>query len=627
VKKTLTVTLALALVSVWIQAASDHSPGERAFERHIDGVGGREAAATIRSALVKGTGQEGGRSFAFELRVKAPGLVLFSLGPIGRAAIRMGRDHESRCWRMDGDTVFELGEAQSSQLLSLGLGYNLARQLKMAETLVAAACSEAMEGGRRVSVVNVVAGGEGVSPMVFDSDTGLLVRAGEVSFDRYGEVGTVRMPFRVVPDARTTFEVESILLNEEMDDALFEKPDAGVAKNEGPQPYDTLLSMTGQLQIVRQPATADFGRGALDALPRFDPGAARSWQVDLRGCDVSGLDLDDALTDLLHADFDSKTSWPARMPVGFDPGGIMELGKDPGLRVRQLHARGITGKGIGVGIIDQTLLVDHAEYGDRLRLYEEIHAPAGAPAQMHGPAVASIAVGKRLGVAPGADLYYIAEMHGTFQPGHGFEWDFTPLARSIERLLDLNDTVSIGRRIRVISVSVGWSAGQKGFDEVNAAVERATREGVFVISTAIEATHGLAFHGLGRQAMADPNEFSSFGPGSWWERNFLEGRSRFPAGRRLLVPMDARATASPTGVCDYVYYSAGGWSWSVPWIAGLYALACEVDPGITPERFWAVALETGRTTQIQRGTETLELGTIADPVTLVDRLEAGLGRR
>lgn len=84
--------------------------------------------------------------------------------------------------------------------------------------------------------------------------------------------------------------------------------------------------------------------------------------------------------------------------------------------MRELHALGITGKGVSIGIIDLTLLVDHREYAGRLRLYEEIHTLRGSEgvpadtgeAQMHGPAVASIAAGITVGVAPDADLYYIA---------------------------------------------------------------------------------------------------------------------------------------------------------------------------------------------------------------------------
>ena len=74
----------------------------------------------------------------------------------------------------------------------------------------------------------------------------------------------------------------------------------------------------------------------------------------------------------MYASFDSQTQWPAanKIPAGFDWRKIMELNKDPGLEVRALHEQGITGKGVSIAIIDQTLLVDHIEYKDRLRLYE-----------------------------------------------------------------------------------------------------------------------------------------------------------------------------------------------------------------------------------------------------------------
>jgi subtilisin family serine protease len=50
---------------------------------------------------------------------------------------------------------------------------------------------------------------------------------------------------------------------------------------------------------------------------------------------------------------------------GFDPTRVTESGKDRGLEMRALHARGITGKGVGIAVIDQPLLVNHVEYADR----------------------------------------------------------------------------------------------------------------------------------------------------------------------------------------------------------------------------------------------------------------------
>jgi hypothetical protein len=239
---------------------------------------------------------------------------------------------------------------------------------------------------------------------------------------------------------------------------------------------------------------------------------------------------------------------------------------------------------------------------------------------MHGCATASIALGKRIGVAPRADLYFIAVQNGSYTAARQLQMDFTGVAAAIHRLLDINETLPPARKIRVISLSVGWSPGQLGYDETMKAVERGTRQGVFVLSTALRKTHSLRFDGLGREAMADPNRHESYGPGSWWANTFWGGDMRFKPGTRLCVPMDGRTTASPSGPNDYVHYDNAGWSWAVPWIAGLYALACQVEPEITPEIFWAKALKTGRTIRLRGQGEDIDFGTLADPVALISEL-------
>jgi len=504
----------------------------------------------------------------------------------------------------------------------LAIGFLLPGQPGLFDKLTNAICLAADEGGRPGVAIGRDDPASPFPQLVFDRQSGLLARAGRTRFEDYREVEGLKIPFAAQSGGPARLQVEQVRFNVPIDPAVFERPDAATAApSVVSSPRErTLRSGVGRLEIVREPEPARFGRGTLSELPVHDAESSRPWQVDLRGYDLAELDLSNRLPDLLHADFDSATRWPAQLPAGFDRDRILALGKDPGLAIRTLHRRGITGRGIGLGILDQPLLVQHQEYRDRLRLYEEIHIPDGAQAQMHGPAVASIAVGQSVGVAPAADLYYLAEQHGTFTDQGQFDWDFTWLAQSLDRLLEVNRSLPSGRKLRVVSVSVGWSPNQKGYAEAMAAVERATRDGVFVISSALESTHGLRFHGLGREAMADPNDPAAYGPGSWWASVFWSGQRRFGPGERLLVPMDARAVASPTGTDHYVYYSSGGWSWSIPWIAGLYALACEVKPDLDPGLFWATALKTGRTVSVTRKGETLDLGTIADPVALIEAL-------
>ena len=77
----------------------------------------------------------------------------------------------------------------------------------------------------------------------------------------------------------------------------------------------------------------------------------------------------------------------------------------------------------------------------------------------------------------------------------------------------------------------------------------------------------------------------SYTLGSWqWESAEMFEKS-------ILVPMDGSTTADMSGD-TYVYYADGGWSWTVPYIAGVYALCAGVDPDITPEAFYDAAVKT-----------------------------------
>jgi len=286
------------------------------------------------------------------------------------------------------------------------------------------------------------------------------------------------------------------------------------------------------------------------------------------------------------------------------------------LGIRSLHAGGITGRGVGIAIIDQTLLVDHQEYAGQLRLYEETDDIIGdwSESQMHGAAVASIAVGKTVGVAPEADLYYIATALG------GDMKDFTYQACSIQRILEVNEQLPPERKIRVISMSIGWGEEVTGYDELMAAVGEAKSTGMLVVCSSIVWIYGFKFHGLGRSPLSDPDAFESYEPGMFWARDFAGERPL----DQLLVPMDSRTSASPTGKGEYVFYREGGWSWSIPYIASVYVLAVQVNSEITPERFWTLAIETGRTIELKHDGEIIQLGPIVDEVALIEKLQAEL---
>jgi hypothetical protein len=230
---------------------------------------------------------------------------------------------------------------------------------------------------------------------------------------------------------------------------------------------------------------------------------------------------------------------------------------------------------------------------------------------MHAPAVASIAVGKTVGVAPQAALYFLADNEMN---------SYSHLAQSVRRIVAFNWSLPEGHKIRVLSMSIGWMADSPGVQDITAAVNEARAAGIFVISTSLELTDGWNFVGMGRSALVDTNDFASYTPSPWWSDQFYNARD-FPSSQFLLVPMDARAAASPTGAKDYAFYGVGGDSWAVPYLAGIYALACQVKPAITPPEFWSAALKTGRITQIEYNGKQYSFGVILNPQALIASLQ------
>lgn len=359
-------------------------------------------------------------------------------------------------------------------------------------------------------------------------------------------------------------------------------------------------------------------------------------RVNLQHCDLTELDLSDKFNILINSEFDTQTKWPKSLPQSFNPTQVMEAGKNPGLDIRSLHNRGINGKNIGIAIIDNALLVDHIEYKKRLRLYEEINGGHG-DASMHGPAMSSLAIGKDIGTAPEANLYFIGTSNikprktGDIRP----RFDFSNYATAINRILDINKGLPKSKKIRVISISASWAPENNGYKEINEAVKKAKANGIFVISGNLDEIYNYKFffHGLDRDPLKDSDGFSSYKVIPWDEWISLLDRRRFPEfialyedrfdrnkeREILLIPIYSRTYASQNGKKEYTFSRGTGWSMCPPYLAGIYALACQVKADITPDIFWEIALETGEQRVIQKDDKKFR-GKIINPVKLIQAI-------
>ena len=355
----------------------------------------------------------------------------------------------------------------------------------------------------------------------------------------------------------------------------------GFARRQEPEPKPYTLRWAGGLDIGERGAVP---LRDLDELARLD-----AWE-GLQGVSLEALDLRDQGELVRSSTFDTRTIWPPaeRLPPDFDPQALLEAGRNPGLGLRQLHAQGIDGRGVGLAIVDQPLLLGHQEYAASILRYDA-SGLRGVEPQMHGPPVTSIAAGRSLGVAPAAALSYYAVPMWSYQSG-----DYAAL---LDRILARNQELPADERVRVVSISTGMFPQLEGFDLWRAALERAEEAGVLVITCDTQVfRYGL----LQLVPGADPDDPSSY------------RRSRYAReGAVLLVPGAGRSLASHRGPQVYQLDPDGGMSWGAPWIAGLAVLGFQVAPELEPRALLGAMLQTARLT---------EVGPVADPAAFVAHL-------
>lgn len=367
-------------------------------------------------------------------------------------------------------------------------------------------------------------------------------------------------------------------------------------------------------RTVPPATTAGFPR--LTALPK-PPTVDNPFQMDFAHKDARALDLSGQGDVLARgALFDSTTLWPTALPPEFRPGELLEQGKDPGLGVRAIQAQGLTGRGVHVAILDNApLWRDHPEYAGITIKYAE----AGAVPHAGGVPVFSVMGGANVGVAPGVKVSYYTVQFGA---DNGQLHDFTYMAAAINRILDENRRLPEEDRVRVICAPIGASPDEVGYEDLRAAYRRAVRDGVLLVTSDMVGLYSYQVMGLGREPYADPNQARSYTPGSWWaDAWFNNGGQFWFAGKTIYVPMEARTLAAQTGP-DYRYYPRIGLGAALPWAAGMYALAVQANPKITPEQFLKIAYETGDYTTVKRNGQEYQLGPIINPGRIIERVKA-----
>ncbi len=595
------------------------------IDRHLQAIGGADLVGKIQTAHLKIAGQTGPQLFQMEVFYRADGKLAFMVYGRHGLEARQVRDERGIWWRMDAASSRKL--TQEKDLLDLyammvGLEPPVWLRLNDLFSHFQAGDREKM-GGAEVNTFRAATRFGGVVKFGFDTATGLLVRVNDTAIEDYSTEFGILFPHQIRQENQI-LKVLKVNPNPRLEDTLFAPlPESNelVRKAETSNIlYDERQMVSNRLGIVRVPAAVPLLPMPMLEWPTADPRVTNRAPLDLRAVDLTGLDLAGKQSDLLQADFDFKTQWPSSLPAEFNPRKIIQNGANPGLGIRQLQARGITGKGVGIALIDQALLVEHREYKDRLKLYEE-HVRVESSASVSGCFMASLAAGKSAGVAPGASLYYWAGTYTMGSDGFAADADVDWLAATIDRVIEVNQWPVVEPKIRVIAIAVGCNPKSRAWPNYQKSIQRAQQAGIWVIANGADEATGFAFQGLERDPMAAPDDEKAYrvsqikldeGPAS------VNKNQTLPC---LFAPASSRTVAHCTGTNDYVYTVKGSRVAAVPYLAGLYALACEVKPQLKPGEFMAAVLKTGRTITHSQAIGKSEPGIMINPSELISFLE------
>ncbi|MFC1538563.1 S8 family serine peptidase [Candidatus Latescibacterota bacterium] len=314
--------------------------------------------------------------------------------------------------------------------------------------------------------------------------------------------------------------------------------------------------------------------------------------------DVSSLPL----SELALLEHDNQTNWKkiTNIPREFTPEKWLETAKDPGLSVKELHRKGITGSGISLAVIDKPINPNHTEFTDCIHFFQVISDSAKVHNyrfHYHGIACTSILCGEQCGIAPGAQLYYIAI------PDDARNLYNHCLA--IEKLIEINSSLPEGKKIRAVSIS-HYVASVKSDEQLRIwaqSLKKANENNIAVIYSDLKTTHAI-FTGGGCPPYLDRNNPDNYDYSSW-AKEFTD---------RIIVPADFRTTANNRNKTHFTYWGDGGFSWAIPYITGLAGLAWGIDETLTIEQIFELLAETK--------TETISGKFVVNPVGFIHAVQS-----
>lgn len=321
---------------------------------------------------------------------------------------------------------------------------------------------------------------------------------------------------------------------------------------------------------------------------------------DVRWGDLTKIPAPLAFNTIATLAFNLDTEFGKSMDISK---AVLEKGKNPGLGIKSIHKRGITGKGVCVAIIDQNLCLEHPEFKGKVVQYKDVGCNQPPyKGSMHAPGVMGLLAGNTVGSAPDVHVYFAAAPSWT--------QDAKYQAKGLEWILKVNRSLTKGSKIRVVSISAAPSGKGSPFNKNiklwDKAVKKALKEGILVLDCTEH--HGII--GPCYNDIHDPDNLSKCKigfPGISVSRRLSK--------KLLYVPCSYRTTAEEytDGYPSYQYWGRGGLSWSIPYVAGVLALGWQIKPDLKADEIVRLLIQTAYITD--------DGYKIINPVAFIDAVE------
>ncbi len=278
------------------------------------------------------------------------------------------------------------------------------------------------------------------------------------------------------------------------------------------------------------------------------------------GCDLTNIAFDPELyndKDIRLIAISTTTKLPDNHPFKYiNEESIYHVDKD----IQKLHKQGIDGTNINIAIIDNCFKAVPKEIKNSLYSYKKMFD--AKESSFHGSVVSCQLGGENLGIAPKSKLYFYATPEKN-------QRDFNIAA--LKDIINLNEQ---GADIRIVSIS---AAAQTHSPEYPKLKEKLAAQGCYIIDSVVFANSN--FTSINKDPISNEYYFSP-----WQDGDTHSKRMGVLAGGKMLPLIETEN--------EYLYCGWAAFSWAIPCLAGIFALALQVNPNLTYDEFVTLAWET-----------------------------------